>query len=196
MRILFREPKRIGSNTAIFLDRDGVINRRKIDGYVLDWSEFVFIPGIREALKQLATLDLPTILISNQAAVGKCLLDAARLEQITEQMQKALLFDGAPLTAAYYCTHRREENCPCRKPKPGLLRRAAEDFDIDLRRSIFIGDSESDLEAGEAAGCRPILFGRSLDASLAAIRPSLATATDASKLFEVARRCLEHIVEA
>jgi len=99
------------------------------------------------------------IVISNQAAVGKGLLDPARLEEITVKMQQALLEDGTPLAAAYYCIHKADENCPCRKPKPGLLRTAADDFNIDQSRSIFIGDSDTDVQAARAAGCASVLFG-------------------------------------
>jgi D-glycero-D-manno-heptose 1,7-bisphosphate phosphatase len=136
-----------------------VINCRRPGDYVLDWSQFNFVPGIRLALKQLASLGLPMIVISNQAGVGKGLLDPAGLQEITANMHQALLGDGTSLAAAYYCIHRADENCSCRKPKPGLLQAAAGDFNIDLSRSIFIGDSETDVQAAQAAGCAPVLFG-------------------------------------
>jgi D-glycero-D-manno-heptose 1,7-bisphosphate phosphatase len=205
LRILFVEPGAAVAGPAIFIDRDGVINCRRPDDYVLDWSQFIFLPGMRVALKQLATLGLPMIVISNQAAVGKGLLDSSRLEEITTRMQQALLSDGTPLAAAYYCIHRADENCPCRKPKPGLLVKAAADFQIDLRRSIFIGDSASDVEAAQAAGCQPVLFGAALNLGTS---PNLGTgpkaassslewlqelsqARTANDLFEVATKCLQ-----
>lgn len=98
------------------------------------------------------------IVISNQAAVGKGLLTPADLEGITTRMNEVLLADGTPLSAAYYCTHRPDENCPCRKPKPALLQTAAEDFNVDVSRSIFIGDSDTDTQAARAAGCTSVLF--------------------------------------
>jgi D-glycero-D-manno-heptose 1,7-bisphosphate phosphatase len=159
LRILFSELKNTAKGPAIFIDRDGVINRRRPGDYVLNWSQFVFMPGIRDALRQLASLGPPLIVISNQAAVGKGLLDAAHLEEITLKMQQALLEDGTTLAAAYYCPHRIEDHCPCRKPKPALLLSAAADFNIDLSRSIFIGDSDTDLQAARTAGCAPVLFG-------------------------------------
>ncbi len=158
LRILFSEVNRTARGPAIFIDRDGVINCRRPDDYVLDWSQFVFLPGIRAALKQVATLGLPMIVISNQSAVGKGLLDPATLQEITAKMHEALLEDGTTLAAAYYCPHRADENCVCRKPKPALLQTAADDFNIDLNRSIFIGDSDTDVQAARAAGCAPILF--------------------------------------
>jgi D-glycero-D-manno-heptose 1,7-bisphosphate phosphatase len=159
LRILFREIDSTVKGPAIFIDRDGVINRRRNGDYVLDWSQFLFIPGIHDALKQLSSLGLPMIVISNQAAVGKGLLNQAVLEEITARMNEALLADGTSLAAAYYCPHRIEDDCPCRKPKPALLQAAADDFKIDLSRSIFIGDSETDVQAARAAGCTPVLFG-------------------------------------
>ena len=163
LRILFSEPKNAAKGPAIFIDRDGVINERRPGDYVLDWSQFVFVPGIRKALSQLATLGLPLIVISNQAAVGKGMLDLEGLREITSRMQQVLLRDGTPLSAVYYCPHRSEENCRCRKPSPGLLTAVAQDFNIDLARSVFIGDSVSDVEAAQAVGARPLVFGTGLD---------------------------------
>ena len=84
------------------------------------------------------------------------------LGEITAKMEQALREDGTILAAAYFCMHRADEGCLCRKPKPELLRRAANDFNIDLSRSVFIGDSETDVRAARAAGCAPILFGAGL----------------------------------
>ncbi|MGB9068772.1 MAG: HAD-IIIA family hydrolase [Candidatus Acidiferrales bacterium] len=162
LRIVFSDEERRSKGPAIFIDRDGVINCRRPGDYVLDWSQFIFMPGIRAALKQIASLELPMIVISNQAAVGKGLLDLEGLREITAQMYQALLADGTSLTAVYYCTHRSDEECICRKPKPELLRRAADYFNIDLSRSAFIGDSETDVRAARAAGCAPVVFGTGL----------------------------------
>ncbi len=152
------------SGPAIFIDRDGVVNCRRVDDYVLDWSQFVFVDGIREALRELATLGLPMILISNQSAVGRGLLTAEQLEAISQRMWKTMEGDGTLLTAAYFCPHRPDEKCACRKPRPELLRQAAADFAIDLTRSVFIGDSDADVKAARAAGCHPVLFGPGLTA--------------------------------
>ena len=163
LRILFSELKSTAKGPAIFIDRDGVINCLRPGDYVLDWSQFVFVPGIREALQQLSSFGLPMIIISNQAAVGKGLLDPAGLEEITARMNEALLADGTTLAAAYYCPHRIEDHCPCRKPKPALLLSAAADFNIDLSRSVFVGDSDADIQAARAAGCASVLFGSDID---------------------------------
>jgi histidinol-phosphate phosphatase family protein len=165
LRIILSSEEAHGKGPAIFLDRDGVINCRRPNDYVLDWAQFVFVPGIREALKRLAGLGRPIIVISNQAAVGKGLLDPSGLEDITAKMQRALLEDGTALAAAYYCPHRADEKCMCRKPKPELLLSAARDFNVELRHSVFIGDSASDVRAAEAAGCQAILFGPGVERS-------------------------------
>ena len=180
---------------AIFIDRDGVINLRRPDDYVLDFSQFLFVPGIRAALKQLASLRLPMIVISNQAAVGKGRLSASGLEEITAQMQQTLAEDGTVLNAAYFCTHRVDENCTCRKPKPELFYRAAQDFNIDLGRSIFIGDSQTDVLAARAAGCRPILLGPGLrnGSDSSDWMKDLPIARQAEELFEVAAECLHEL---
>jgi D-glycero-D-manno-heptose 1,7-bisphosphate phosphatase len=189
LRILFSELNSNVKGPAIFLDRDGVINHRRANDYVLHWSQFIFVPGIRAALKQMSLLGLPMIVISNQAAVGKGLLDLTGLREITIKMQEVLLEDGAPLAAAYYCVHRSDENCACRKPKPGLLLAAAEDFDIDLSRSIFIGDSETDLQAARAAGCVPVLFGSEMSSEP---QPSadLISVRGATDLFALVANCV------
>jgi D-glycero-D-manno-heptose 1,7-bisphosphate phosphatase len=192
LRFLFSGAPTSVNGPAIFIDRDGVINCRRPDDYVLDWSQFVFVPGIRAALKQISSLQLPMIVISNQAAVGKGLLEPAGLEEITKRMQQALLEDGTTLTAAYYCPHRQDENCTCRKPKPGLLEQAANDFSIELDRSILMGDSESDVAAARAVGCQPIRF--AADARDLGESPKwtegLAIASKSEELFDVAGRCL------
>jgi D-glycero-D-manno-heptose 1,7-bisphosphate phosphatase len=195
LRILFSKPNATLEGPAIFIDRDGVINRRRPDDYVLNFSQFVFVPGIRAALKQLAPLALPMIVISNQAAVGKGLLDAAGLEEITARMQQTLIEDGTAIAAAYFCTHRTDENCICRKPKPELLHRAAEDFNIDLSRSIFIGDSQTDVEAARAAGCQPILLGSGLRNGSDSFdwMTDLPIARQPEELLEVAIRCLREL---
>ncbi len=164
MRILFAQTTRRSPGPAIFIDRDGVINRRRADDYVLSWSQFIFMPGIRKALSDLAVLRVPIIVISNQSAVGRGLLGAAALSDITCRMQKALLADGTVISAVYYCTHKPTDRCLCRKPQAALLHEAATDFCVDLSASVFIGDSDADVRAAETAGCKPVLFGPGLTA--------------------------------
>jgi len=193
MQIVFSEKKLDVRGPAIFLDRDGVINCRRPGDYVLNWSQFLFVSGIQAALKQLSALHLPMIVISNQAAVGKGLLNPLALQEITAQMQQTLLADGVSLAAVFYCTHRADENCDCRKPRPAMLLRAANEFNIDLSRSIFIGDSASDIEAGLAAGCKPVLFGSTHFEGPGNSLPlnGIPVARTAEELFPISVKCLK-----
>lgn len=147
-----------GGGPAIFLDRDGVINRQITGTYVTQWSEFQLVPDIAGVLAEISTLPFPIIVISNQAGVGKGVLSVTELSSITRQFVRQLADAGGRIDAVYYCPHTPEQACSCRKPKPGLLRRAASDWRLDLTRSVFVGDTVKDLEAASAAGCRAILL--------------------------------------
>jgi D-glycero-D-manno-heptose 1,7-bisphosphate phosphatase len=192
MRILPFSDKRTFYGPAVFLDRDGVINCRIPGGYVLEWSQFTFMPGICEALKALSTLQLPIVVISNQSAVGRGLLEPAVLDEITVKMYQTLLRDGISLTAVYYCIHKPADSCICRKPKPELLYRAAAEFSIDLKRSIFVGDSDTDVWAARSAGCQPLLFGseRCSSSDSPAELSGVPTARTAKELFQAAAELL------
>lgn len=192
LRISFADARGSARTAAIFIDRDGVINCRRPNDYVLEPSQFVFTPGIQAALKQLSGTGLPIIVISNQAAVGKGLLSAEILREITLKMQREISREGNLLAAVYYCPHRPDQNCECRKPKPELLFRAADDFGIDLSSSVFIGDSETDLEAALAAGCKPVLFASGLCSNPGKMesRTEVPVARSAEELFDVVMKCL------
>jgi D-glycero-D-manno-heptose 1,7-bisphosphate phosphatase len=142
---------------AVFLDRDGVINRRIEDGYVMRLSEFEFLPDTIPGLRALTGLGKPIIVVSNQAGVAKGLVKLRSLEQITTWFVGEIVAGGGRIDAVYYCPHAPAENCQCRKPKPGLFLQAASDFGVDLRQSVMIGDTVSDAEAATAAGVRPLL---------------------------------------
>jgi D-glycero-D-manno-heptose 1,7-bisphosphate phosphatase len=147
-----------GRRPAIFLDRDGVINERVVGGYVTSWSGFRFLDGIVPVLRELVRFKLPLVVVSNQAGVGKGLMSRTALARITERFVAHLARLGVPIAAVYYCPHAPEARCRCRKPRSGLLLRAAHDWRIDLDRSILVGDSPSDVEAARAARCQSILF--------------------------------------
>lgn len=144
--------------SAIFLDRDGVINERIVGGYVTHWSEFRFLEGSIAALRELSRFRLPLIVVSNQAGIGNRLMTRAALADITRRFVALLGRSGIRIAAVCYCPHTSDAGCPCRKPRPGLLLQAARDWRIELGRSILIGDSPSDIEAAHAAGCGSILF--------------------------------------
>lgn len=138
---------------AVFLDRDGVINKRVLDGYITDSREFHFVEGIVAAIAALRSLELPVIVISRQAGIGKGIMSERALYEITNKYIRELASHDARIDAVYYCPHRPDEGCSCRKPAPGLFLQAAADFRLDLKRSIFIGDTASDLAAADAVGC-------------------------------------------
>lgn len=143
---------------TVFLDRDGTINHRVEDGYVTSWSGFRFLPGAKDALRRLTQAGYRIVVVSNQAGVGKGLMSAADLQEITARFRAAVRASGGRIDDVFYCTHAPAENCDCRKPKPGLLLRAASRRRVPLSKTFFVGDSESDVLAGQRAGCRTILI--------------------------------------
>jgi len=141
---------------AAFLDRDGVINRKAPDGrYITRWEDFEFLPGVAEAIALLERGGFSVIVVSNQRCVAKGLLTIAELELIHQRMRKQLAAADAHLTAVYYCPHDNGPSCSCRKPAPRMLFQAAPEHGIDLA-SWMVGDSDIDMEAGKAAGCRTV----------------------------------------
>jgi D-glycero-D-manno-heptose 1,7-bisphosphate phosphatase len=157
IRYLFSQPQARAPRPALFLDRDGVINRRIAGSYVTRWNEFEFLPGIVEALAALSEAGAyPIIVVSNQAGVGKGLISRPGLAGITSSFVDSLRRAGVPIDAVYYCPHTVEQRCDCRKPRPGLLTRAAAEWNLDLRRSVLVGDSLSDIAAASAACCRAV----------------------------------------
>ena len=142
---------------AIFLDRDGVINEERKD-YVKNLNEFKIFSGVAEAIDLLRKKNFLIIIITNQSAINRKLLDINTLENIHMFFQEYLKKNNTSVDAIYYCPHLPEENCSCRKPKPGLILNAAKDLKIDLKKSWMIGDSQKDIEAANNAGCNSILL--------------------------------------
>lgn len=141
---------------TVFLDRDGVINQNRAD-YVKAWGEFRFLPGARRAIADLTLAGYQIIIVTNQACVGKGLLAQSTLEAVHERMQQEIRQAGGRIEAILYCPHRSDEGCGCRKPAPGLLLRARDEFAVDLRHAIMVGDSMTDIAAATAAGMPAIL---------------------------------------
>jgi D-glycero-D-manno-heptose 1,7-bisphosphate phosphatase len=138
---------------AIFIDRDGVICRNR-DDYVKSWEEFVFLPGVLSGLARLARLDLDIVIITNQSIINRLMVPVEVVEDIHSRMVRAIEVAGGRIDRVMTCPHRPEDHCTCRKPQPGLLLAAAEEAGLDLSHSYMIGDAESDMLAGQAAGCR------------------------------------------
>lgn len=143
---------------TIFLDRDGVINRNPPNkGYVRRWSEFSFLPNALKAIRDLTENGYRIIVITNQAGIGKGLFSEDNLKDIHARMVTEITEAGGRIDAVYYCPHHPEAGCECRKPKPGMLRRAADEHRIELSSAYLIGDSTTDIEAGRRAGTRTLL---------------------------------------
>ena len=142
---------------AVFLDRDGVINEKR-DDHVKNISEFKIFSGVGDAIKLLRDKGYLVIIITNQSAIGRKIISEKKLDEIHTEFKNYLNQHDTYVDSIYYCPHTPEENCSCRKPKPGLLIKATNDFGINLEESYFIGDSESDLNAAKEARCKGILL--------------------------------------
>jgi len=142
----------------ILLDRDGVINRRGPGGYVTSWAEFEFLDGALEGLRLLTQNDYAPIVVSNQGCVAKGLLTPSGLAEITRRFVEVVARNGGRIHDVYYCTHRKEDGCECKKPKPGLLLKAQREHSFSFPATFLIGNSETDLQAAQAVGCPALLI--------------------------------------
>ncbi len=153
---------------AIFLDRDGTINRYV--GFLRNIDDFELLPSVAEAIKKINASGYLAIVVTNQPVIARGEVTVPQLQEIHNKMETLLGAEDAYLDAIYYCPHHPHKgyegeipglkiDCDCRKPKPGMLLKAAEDFNIDLSQSWMIGDGENDVKAGKAAGCRTALIG-------------------------------------
>lgn len=158
---------------AVFLDRDGVINKEK--GYVHEVDEFHFIDGVFDACREMSKAGYRLIIITNQAGIARGYYTENDFHHLTKWMLNEFRRHGIEIEAVYYCPHHRthgvggyRRDCDCRKPAPGMIFRAAKEHSLDLRRSILIGDKAIDIEAGQAAGlgcCVLVLTGHPISIS-------------------------------
>ena len=157
---------------AIFLDRDGTIN--KYVGFLRNIEEFELIDGVTEAIKKINESGYLCIVVTNQPVIARGEVSREQLKQIHNKMETLLGKEGAYIDGLYYCPHHPDKgfegevvelkfDCDCRKPKPGMLLKAAQDFNIDLSKSWMIGDGDNDVKAGVAAGCHTVKLEQSLD---------------------------------
>lgn len=144
---------------AVFLDRDGVINQKPPEhDYVKNWKEFEFVSGIEELIKKANSKGYLVIVITNQRGIARGLVTEETVQKIHCKMISELRKKGAIIDAVYYCPHDIEDKCDCRKPKPGMILKASKDFNVDLKKSILIGDDKNDIIAGNKAGCKTIFL--------------------------------------
>lgn len=152
---------------AIFLDRDGTIN--KYVGFLRKEEEFELLPGVAEAIKKINQSGYLTIVVTNQPVIARGEVTFEGLETIHNKMETLLGKEGAYLDGIYFCPHHPHSgyegevkelkfDCGCRKPKPGMLLKSAQDLNIDLSQSYMVGDGENDIKAGKAAGCKTVLL--------------------------------------
>lgn len=162
---------------AVILDRDGVLNRRPPRAkYVCHWDEFHWLPGAKQALRLLKEAGNRLIVVTNQPGIARGMLAEPELNEIHHQMKAELSEAGAPLEAIYFCPHGWDEGCFCRKPQPGMLFQAQQDFHLDLTRTLFIGDDERDMQAGQAAGCPTALVSEDDTSLLSVVEEYLSSA--------------------
>jgi D-glycero-D-manno-heptose 1,7-bisphosphate phosphatase len=147
---------------AVFLDRDGTINVEK--NYLHRIEDFEFIPGAPEAIRRLRSAGYLVFVVTNQSGIARGYFSQKDVDCLHERIQQELMSCGTRIDAFYVCPHHPATGakelrvaCDCRKGSPGMLLRAAEEYDIDLKNSFMIGDKLADIEAGQRAGCQTIL---------------------------------------
>jgi len=141
---------------VVILDRDGTINHDS-DDYIKSPAEWTPIPGSLEAIARLIQADYRVVVATNQSGIGRGLFDTRALFAIHDKLQRALGQVGGRIDAFFFCPHKADDNCQCRKPQPGMLLEVARRFNVSLEDVFMVGDSRKDLEAAAAAGARPVL---------------------------------------
>lgn len=152
----------IKKRKAIFLDRDGVINKKR-DDYVKFIDELEIFPYVANSIKKFNDHNFLVVVVTNQSAVNRGLTTKNNVNQIHQTIKKHVEKENARIDQFYFCPHKPDENCNCRKPKSGLLLKAITEFQIDPKSSWMIGDSDSDIEAGKLVGCNTIKIDENVD---------------------------------
>jgi histidinol-phosphate phosphatase family protein len=137
---------------VVFLDRDGTINHDSRD-YIKSRAEFQFISGSIEAIRLLTLSGFTSIVITNQSAIARKFISGPELDRIHAMMKDAIVSGGGKIADIFFCPHLPTEGCECRKPAPGLIFQAQRKYNIDLSKSILVGDSAKDIECARNAGC-------------------------------------------
>ncbi len=157
---------KIDSSWTLFLDRDGVINRRIPGGYITQWEEFEFLPGTLEALKKLSSLFGRIIVVSNQQGVGKGIMTEKDLDHIHRKMISEINKNGGRIDRIYHSPYLETENSRFRKPNTGMADQAHKDFpEIDFKQAVMAGDSISDMHFGKRKNMRTVFIGSSSEHS-------------------------------
>jgi len=152
--------KHIDRTWTLFLDRDGVINKRLIDDYIKSWDEFVFLPGVKGSIKIFSEHFGRIIIVTNQQGVGRGLMTETSLKNIHRKMVDEITSSEGRIDAIYYCTDLKSRVPNCRKPSVTMFEKAKHDFpDIEASKCIMAGDSQSDMEFGKNAGMFSVFIG-------------------------------------
>jgi histidinol-phosphate phosphatase family protein len=146
----------LADRRAVFLDRDDTIVHDAV--YCRNPEDVRLLPGAAEGIRALEEAGFLIVIATNQSGLGRGSITEEELAAVNQRLREELRNEGAEYDALYYCPHRPEENCECRKPKPGLLLKAAKELGIDLGASYTVGDREWDIQAGRAAGTRTVLI--------------------------------------
>ncbi len=145
----------------VILGRDGVLNQYR-EAHVTAPEEWVPVPGALEAVARINHAGWHTVVATNQAGIGRGMIDMAAVNSVHSRMNQLLLAQGARLDAVFFCPHTAEDACDCRKPQPGMLLEIGRRYGADLKQVAMVGDTLRDLQAAQAAGCEPhlVLSGR------------------------------------
>jgi histidinol-phosphate phosphatase family protein len=149
----------IDQSWTLFLDRDGVINKRVVDDYIKRWEEFEFLPGVTEALKKLHNIFGKILVVTNKQGIGKGLYTANDLDLIHGNMIYEVKKLGGRIDKVYFSPYLQAENHPTRKPGTGMATLAQQDFpEVDFKKSIMVGDSMSDMQFGRSCGMKTVFI--------------------------------------
>lgn len=173
---------------CIFFDRDGTLIEER--HYLSDPAQVALVPGAAEAVRRAREAGFLAVVLTNQSGVGRGYFRMEDVEAVHRRMEELLAASGAELDAIYVCPHAPEEDCPCRKPRTGLVERAARDLEIDLSRSWMIGDKPADIELARNAGMRSVLVMTGYGAASASEAGAAATFS-ASGVLEAVKLLLE-----
>jgi len=176
-------------NKVVFLDRDGVINKDS-PSYIKNLSEFEFIPGSLDAVKYLTSEGFTIIVITNQSAINRNLTTRKIVDDIHSMIMRVVKSEFGEIKDIFLCPHTPEQDCTCRKPKPGLIHQAQKKYNIDISSSCMVGDSAKDIECARNAGCRYAILvktGNADDAEKILTDKNISPDYVAENLFEAAR---------
>jgi len=149
---------KIDNSYCLFLDRDGVINKRIVGGYITKWDDFEFLPHVKESIGILSKYFRRIIVVTNQQGIGKKLMTEAQLDVIHTNLRNEIIEADGVIDAIYYCPELKSSVPNCRKPAGFMAKRAKNDFpEIDFNKSIMIGDTDSDIMFGRMLGMKTVL---------------------------------------